>query len=68
MVRAAVDAVTVSRVGDVFVMAMHFSALGDYEMDNHVVEYELDRRIGWEPAPGRGILTPPSPDECVRRS
>jgi hypothetical protein len=23
-------------------------------MDNHVVEYELDRRIGREPEPGRG--------------
>ena len=54
MVRAAVDAVTVSGVGDVFVMAMHFPALGDYEMENHVVEFELDRRIGWEPAPGKG--------------
>jgi uncharacterized protein YndB with AHSA1/START domain len=54
MVRAAVGAVTVTGPGDVFVMAMHFPALGDYEMENHVVEYELDRRIGWEPAPGRG--------------
>ena len=23
-------------------------------MNNHVVEYEQDRRIGWEPAAGRG--------------
>ena len=44
----------ITGVGDVFTMAMHFSALGDYEMDNHVVEFELDRRIAWEPAPGRG--------------
>jgi hypothetical protein len=36
------------------VMKMHFAHLGDYEMNNHVVEYERDRRIGWEPAPGRG--------------
>jgi hypothetical protein len=28
---------------------MHFSHLGDYEMNNHVVEYEQDGRIGWEP-------------------
>jgi uncharacterized protein YndB with AHSA1/START domain len=53
MVRGT-DAPPITRVGDVFTMAMHFSALGDYEMDNHVVEFELDRRIAWEPAPGRG--------------
>ena len=35
-------------------MKMYFSGLGDYEMNNHVVEYELDRRIGWEPEAGRG--------------
>ena len=35
-------------------MRMHFSHLGDYEMNNHVVEYERDRRIGWEPEAGRG--------------
>jgi uncharacterized protein YndB with AHSA1/START domain len=44
----------ITGVGDVFTMAMHFPALGDYEMDNHVVEYELDRRIAWEPAPAGG--------------
>lgn len=33
---------------------MHNSEFGDYEMNNYVVEYGLDRRIGWEPAPGRG--------------
>ncbi len=53
MVRGT-DAQPVTGVGDVFTMAMHFPALGDYEMDNHVVEFELDRRIAWEPAPGRG--------------
>jgi hypothetical protein len=41
-------------VGDVFVMKMFFPHLGDYEMNNHVVEYEQDRRIGWEPEAGRG--------------
>lgn len=35
-------------------MKMYFSHLGDYEMNNHVVEYERDRRIGWEPEAGRG--------------
>jgi hypothetical protein len=54
MLRGAVTTAPVSGVGDVFIMKMYFSELGDYEMNNHVVEYELDRRIGWEPEPGRG--------------
>jgi hypothetical protein len=54
MVRGAVGASVITGIGDVFVMAMHFPALGDYEMENHVVEFERNRRIGWEPAPGRG--------------
>jgi hypothetical protein len=38
-------------VGDIFTMKMH--RLGrDYVMINHVVEFEPDRRIFWEPAPG----------------
>jgi hypothetical protein len=52
--RGAVSAGMISGVGDVFVMRMHFAHLGDYEMNNHVVEYEQDRRIGWEPEAGRG--------------
>jgi hypothetical protein len=32
-------------VGDVFVMNMYYSEPGDYEMNNHVVEYEVNRRI-----------------------
>ncbi|MFD5121315.1 hypothetical protein [Streptomyces sp. NPDC058385] len=35
-------------------MRMHFERYGDYEMNNHVVEYAPDRRIGWEPRLGRG--------------
>ena len=54
MLRGAVTTVPVSGVGDVFIMKMYFAALGDYEMNNHVVEYEPDRRIGWEPEAGRG--------------
>jgi hypothetical protein len=38
----------ISGVGDVFVMKMYFAHLGDYEMNNHVVEYQQDRRIGWD--------------------
>jgi uncharacterized protein YndB with AHSA1/START domain len=50
--RGARSAEVVTGVGDVFVMKMHFPHLGDYEMNNHVVEYERDRRIGWEPEAG----------------
>jgi hypothetical protein len=52
--RGAGSAAVISGVGDVFVMKMYFPHLGDYEMNNHVVEYELDRRIGWEPEAGSG--------------
>lgn len=54
MLQGAVSTAVVSTVGDVFVMKMYYSEIGDYEMNNHVVEYEPDRRIGWEPAAGRG--------------
>jgi hypothetical protein len=54
MLRGPVTTTPISGVGDVFVMKMYFAALGDYEMNNHVVEFELDQRIGWEPEPGRG--------------
>ena len=49
MLREAPADVRLSRVGDVFEMKMHNGEMGDYEMNNHVVEYELNRRIGWEP-------------------
>jgi len=52
--RGAVSTAMISGVGDVFVMKMYFAHLGDYEMNNHVVEYAQDRRIGWEPEAGRG--------------
>jgi hypothetical protein len=40
-----------SDVGDTFTMKMH--RLGDdYLMLNYVVDFELDRRLFWEPAPG----------------
>jgi hypothetical protein len=54
MLRGAVTSEVISGVGDVFVMKMYFDALGDYEMNNHVIEYEPGRRIGWEPESGRG--------------
>ncbi len=52
--RGAASTAMISGVGDVFVMKMYYAHLGDYEMNNHVVEYEQDRRIGWEPEAGRG--------------
>jgi len=52
--RGAVSTTMISGIGDVFVMKMYFAHLGDYEMNNHVVEYEQDRRIAWEPEAGRG--------------
>jgi hypothetical protein len=52
MLRGAASDGTITGVGDVFVMRMYFSQLGDYDMKNHVVEFEQDRLIGWEPEAG----------------
>jgi hypothetical protein len=49
MLTAAPSDVVLSQVGDVFPMKMHNAEMGDYEMANYVVEFEPDRRIGWEP-------------------
>ena len=54
MLRGAASEAPVRQIGDVFVMKMYFERLGAYEMNNHVVEFENDRKIGWEPRPGRG--------------
>jgi uncharacterized protein YndB with AHSA1/START domain len=54
MLRGAVSDVPVGALGDVFVMRMYYRAYGDYEMNNHVVAYEPNRRISWEPEAGRG--------------
>src|SRR3984957_13376328 len=51
MLRGAVLDHPISEVGDTFTMKMH--RLGDdYLMLNYVVEFEPDRRLFWEPAPG----------------
>jgi hypothetical protein len=51
MLRGAVVDRPISDVGDTFTMKMQ--RLGDdYLMLNYVVEFEPDRRIFWEPAPG----------------
>ena len=49
MLREASSDAVLSGVGDVFTMKMHNDEMGDYEMANHVVQYELNREIGWEP-------------------
>src|ERR1700733_10710575 len=51
MLRGPVLDRPISNVGDTLTMKIH--RLGDdYLMLNYVVEYETDRRIFWEPAPG----------------
>ena len=56
MLRGAVDNRPISGAGDTFTMKMH--RLGDdYLMLNYVVEFEPDRRIFWEPAPGTLLRT-----------
>src|ERR1700677_19260 len=54
MLRGPVASDVITGVGDVFVMQMYVSELGDYQMNNRVVEFEQDLLIGWEPAPGHG--------------
>jgi hypothetical protein len=49
MLREAASDAVLTGVGDVFDMRMHNDEMGDYEMSNYVVQYEVDRRIGWEP-------------------
>ena len=39
----------ISGVGDVFTMTMHNDEMGDYEIANHVVAYEPNRKISWQP-------------------
>jgi hypothetical protein len=62
MLRGAVTDAVMSGVGQVFVMRMYYEHLGDYEMNNHVVEYEPNRRITWEPQAGRGHPDESAPD------
>lgn len=52
MLRGAVSDEVITGVGDVFSMKMYMEGVGDYVMTNYVVEFELNRRIAWEPAPG----------------
>jgi uncharacterized protein YndB with AHSA1/START domain len=49
MVQASADHVTITAVGQVFVMDMHNEIKGDHQVANHVVVYEPDRALGWAP-------------------
>ncbi len=49
MLRTALDDVVISKLGDVFAMNMFNDEMGDYVMENRVVEFEPERRIVWEP-------------------
>jgi hypothetical protein len=55
MLRHATSDAVLTGIGDVFTMKMYLASLGDYEMRNVVVEFELDRRICWEPTPGDAV-------------
>jgi hypothetical protein len=49
LLRGTDDERVLSGVGDVFDMRMCNDVLGEYVIENHVVEFERDRRIAWEP-------------------
>jgi hypothetical protein len=50
MLRPGASNKVIAGEGEVFVMKMFFPAMGDYEMHNRVVAFEVDRCIAWEPA------------------
>lgn len=54
MLRGAVTEEPVTGTGQIFTMKMYFEQHGDYQMDNHVVAFEQDRLITWEPESGAG--------------
>jgi hypothetical protein len=49
MLRSAVDNEVIAKVGDVFYISMTHWHRGNYVMANHVVAFEQDRHIAWEP-------------------
>jgi hypothetical protein len=63
MLRGTDDRRVLSGIGDVFEMKMFNDQLGEYVMENLVVEFEPDRRIVWEPVLSRhlrsGCMRPP---------
>jgi hypothetical protein len=63
MLRTAEPRTVVTSVGDVFTMRMHNEEWDDYLMDNQVIAFEANRRIGWKPTPGCGHPEADSPEE-----
>jgi hypothetical protein len=49
MLRGAVDNQVITKVGDVFYISMTHWLRGNYVMANHVVAFEQDRHLAWEP-------------------
>ena len=49
MLRSGVDNEVITKVGDVFYISMTHWDRGNYVMANHVVAFEQDRHIAWEP-------------------
>jgi hypothetical protein len=49
MLQSAIGNEVITKVGDVFYMEMVHWHLGNYVMANHVVSFEQDRHIAWEP-------------------
>jgi hypothetical protein len=50
MLREGATNSVISGDGDAFTIKMHNDQMGDYEMTNHVVAYEVNRRVEWEPS------------------
>jgi|SRR5580658_2174417 uncharacterized protein YndB with AHSA1/START domain len=74
MLRPGASNPVIAGTGDVFVTKMYFPAMGDYEMHNRIVAFEVDRCIAWEPgnpelatngSRWRFDLTPDGPNATV---
>jgi uncharacterized protein YndB with AHSA1/START domain len=50
MLNEATSSDAIAAVGDVFTIKMHNDEMGEYEMMNHVVAFDPNRQIAWEPA------------------
>jgi hypothetical protein len=66
MLREAVDPAPLHKVGDASRMRMRNDEMDDHVMANHVVEYEQDRRIGWEPEIHQATRPQDAPEIGVR--
>jgi hypothetical protein len=52
MLQGSDSQTVLNKIGDTFLMKMCLLDLGEYVMVNVVVDFELNRRIAWEPRPG----------------